>query len=114
MADEDEFEGARSVERATRAELRALKISVRTNVLAATMVSLARQIDYARGAASAAMAAAQLRETRRVLLDEAAEHAAGDEIDDVNAQPASRRAETAVVDLPAERTKRGRTRKADS
>jgi hypothetical protein len=50
-----------NVERAVRAELRALKCSVQTDGSAALAVSLARQIDGSRGAVAAAAAAAQLR-----------------------------------------------------
>jgi hypothetical protein len=49
------------VERAVRAELRALKCSVQSDGSAALAVALARQIDSARGAVAAAAAAAQLR-----------------------------------------------------
>ena len=49
------------VERAVRAELRALKCSVQSDGSAALAVSLARQIDVSRGAVAAAAAAAQLR-----------------------------------------------------
>jgi hypothetical protein len=59
-----------SVERAVRTELRGLKVSVRDNGRAALAVSLARQIDTARGAVAAAAAA---RELRGILSDLAAE-----------------------------------------
>lgn len=54
------------VERATRAELRRLGASVATDGSAALAVSLARQIDVARGAVAAAAAAGQLRQ---LLID---------------------------------------------
>ena len=54
------------VERAVRAELRSLRYSVASDGSAALAVSLARQIDSARGAVAAAAAAGQLR----VLLDD--------------------------------------------
>jgi hypothetical protein len=54
------------VERATRAELRKLRCSVASEGLAALAVSLARQIDTARGAVAAAAAAGQLR----LILDD--------------------------------------------
>jgi hypothetical protein len=52
---------AGTVERATRAELRRLRVSVATEGLAALAVALAKQIDNSRGAVAAAAAAAQLR-----------------------------------------------------
>jgi hypothetical protein len=58
------------VERATRAELRKLGMSVQQRGAAALGVSLARQIDNARGAVAAAAAAHQLR---GILTDLAAE-----------------------------------------
>ena len=60
------------VERATRAELRKLGMSVQERGAAALAVSLARQIDSARGAVAAAAAAHQLR---GILADLAAEAA---------------------------------------
>ena len=61
------------VERAVRAELRALQVSVQADGAAALAVSLAEQIDHARGAVAAAAAAAQLRQLlidlRRVSAD---------------------------------------------
>ena len=59
------------VERAVRAELRALQFSVQSDGAAALAVSLAEQIDRARGAVAAAAAAAQLR----MLLDDLGEKA---------------------------------------
>jgi hypothetical protein len=63
---------AGSVERAVRAELRKLHASVTGEGLAALAVSLAKQIDTARGAVAAAAAAGQLRQ---LLLDLRAESA---------------------------------------
>jgi hypothetical protein len=84
--------GQGSVERATRAELRALKISVQTSILAASAVSLARHIDTCRGAVAAAAASAQLRQTRAELIAEAASRPERDVIDDLNARRAHRAA----------------------
>ena len=80
------------VERATRAELRAMKISVQTSMLAASAVALARHIDTCRGAVAAAAAQAQLRATRAELAAEADKRPERDVIDDLNARRASRRA----------------------
>jgi hypothetical protein len=80
------------VERATRAELRALGISVQTSILAANAVALARHIDSCRGAVAAAAASAQLRATRAELAAEAANAPERDVIDDLNARRAARRA----------------------
>jgi hypothetical protein len=80
------------VERATRAELRALKVSVQTSILAASAVSLARQIDHSRGAVAAAAASAQLRATRAELVAEAEKRPEQDVIDDLNARRAQRAA----------------------
>ena len=49
------------VEKAVRSELRSLKCSVQSDGSAALAVSLAAQIDHARGAVAAAAAAGQLR-----------------------------------------------------
>ncbi len=49
------------VEKAARAELRALHLSVQTSAADAAAVSVARQLDKAKGAASAAAAARELR-----------------------------------------------------
>jgi hypothetical protein len=80
------------VERATRAELRALKASVQTSILAANAVALARQIDESRGAVAAAAASLQLRQTRADLIAEAEKRPERDIIDEVNARRATRRA----------------------
>ena len=84
--------GQGPVERATRAELRALRISVQTSILAASAVSLARHIDTCRGAVAAAAAAAQLRQTRAELIAEAEKRPERDVIDDLNARRAHRAA----------------------
>jgi hypothetical protein len=78
------------VERATRAELRALNISVQTSILAASAVSLARQIDSSRGAVAAAAASLQLRQTRADLIAEAEKQPERDVIDDINARRAAK------------------------
>ena len=62
-----------AVEKATRAELRSLGVSVQESGSAALAVSLARQIDTARGAVAAAAAAAQLRQLLLDLRADAAE-----------------------------------------
>lgn len=78
------------VERATRAELRELKISVQTSILAANAVALAQQIDGSRGAVAAAAASLQLRQTRAELVAEAAKRPERDVIDEINARRARR------------------------
>jgi len=80
------------VERATRAELRALKISVQTSMTAASAVALARHIDSCRGAVAAAAAAAQLMKARADLVAEAEKRPERDVIDDLNARRAQRAA----------------------
>ena len=84
--------GPGPVERATRAELRALKISVQTSILAANAVSLAQQIDGSRGAVAAAAASLQLRQTRAELIAEAEKTPERDVIDELNSRRASKRA----------------------
>ncbi len=49
------------VERATRAELRALHLSVQTSAAAAAAVAVAKRLDATTGAASAAAAGRELR-----------------------------------------------------
>jgi hypothetical protein len=80
-----------SVETAVRAEFRSLGVSVQRDGSAALAVSLARQIDTARGAVAAAAAAGQLRV---LLMDlrKSAEAPERDVIDDLNARRASRAA----------------------
>ena len=79
------------VERAIRAELRKLGVSVQTSPLAANAVSLARQIDTSRGAVAAAAASLQLRQTRADLIAELEGEPAGDVIDELNAKRATHR-----------------------
>ena len=80
------------VERAVRAELRSLKVSVQADGSAALAVSLARQIDTARGAVAAAAAAGQLRMLLADLRQVAAQQPERDVIDDLNARRAAKRA----------------------
>jgi len=87
-----ERKGPGPVERATRAELRALKISVQTSMTAASAVALARHIDSCRGAVAAAAAAAQLMKARADLIAEAEKRPERDVIDDLNARRAQRAA----------------------
>jgi hypothetical protein len=82
-----------TVERAVRSELRSLKVSVQADGSAALAVSLARQIDTARGAVAAAAAAGQLRALLADLREAAAENQPErDVIDDLNARRADRAA----------------------
>jgi hypothetical protein len=83
---------AGGVERAVRAELRRLRASVATDGSAALSVSLARQIDTARGAVAAAAAAGQLRALLIDLRLEAEKRPERDVIDDLNARRAAKRA----------------------
>jgi hypothetical protein len=80
------------VERATRAELRSLGCSVQVNGSAALAVSLARQIDTARGAVAAAAAAGQLQGLLVHLRLAAEKRPERDVIDDLNARRAAKRA----------------------
>lgn len=77
-----------------RSELRSLGCSVASDGSAALAVSLARQIDSARGAVAAAAAAAQLRQLLIDLRRSSAEARPGrDAIDDLrNDELAARRA----------------------
>jgi hypothetical protein len=82
------------VEKAVRAELRQLRASVASDGSAALAVSLARQIDTARGAVAAAAAAGQLRQllidVRRAAAEARPER---DAVDDLrNDELAARRA----------------------
>jgi len=70
-----------------------LGVSVQTSILAATAVSLARQIDTSRGAVAAAAASLQLRQTRAELIAELADQPQEDVISDVNAQHAEERSD---------------------
>jgi hypothetical protein len=80
------------VERAVRSELRSLKISVQSDGSAALAVSLARQIDTARGAVAAAASAGQLRALLIDLRQAAEKRPERDVIDDLNARRAAKRA----------------------
>jgi len=80
------------VQRAVRAELRSLHVSVQSDGSAALAVSLARQIDTARGAVAAAAAAGQLRQLLADLRHVAALQPERDVIDDLNARRAAKRA----------------------
>lgn len=81
-----------SVEKAVRAELRKLRCSVQADGSAALAVSLARQIDTARGAVAAAAAAGQLRALLTDLRKAAEKQPERDVIDDLNARRARRAA----------------------
>ena len=84
---------AGTVEKAVRAELRALKCSVQSDGSAALAVSLARQIDSSRGAVAAAAAAGQLRLILADLVSESrANRPVKDAIDDLKDRRASRAA----------------------
>ena len=83
---------AGGVEKAVRAELRQLGASVASDGSAALAVSLARQIDVARGAVAAAAAAGQLRALLMDLRAEAEKRPERDVIDDLNARRAAKRA----------------------
>ena len=80
------------VERAVRAELRELGVSVAASILAATAVSLAQQIDGSRGAVAAAAASLQLRQTRAELIEELAQQPQEDVVRDINDRRAEKRA----------------------
>ena len=79
------------VERATRSELRRLKVSPLTSMLAASALSLSRQIDSSPGAVAAAAACLQLRLTRSEIIEEAERRPERDVIDDLNARRAAKR-----------------------
>ena len=81
-----------AVERAVRAEFRSLSVNARRDGSAALAVSLAQQIDRARGAVAAAAAAGQLRQILIDLRKIAAEQPELDVIDELNARRATRRA----------------------
>lgn len=84
--------GRGAVERATRSELRRLKVSVQDSILAANAVSLAHQIDQSRGAVAAAAASLQLRQTRADIIAELEKRPQADVLDDLNARRAAKRA----------------------
>lgn len=79
------------VEYAVRADLRKRKVSCLTSPLGALAVSLAMQIDKARGAESAAAAALQLRTTRAELIEELERQPSGDVVDELNDRRATKR-----------------------
>lgn len=79
---------AGTVEKATRAELRRLAVSVQADASAALAVSLARQIDTSLGAVAAAAAAAQLRLLLADLRAAAALRPVEDGIDELRARRA--------------------------
>jgi len=87
---------AGNVERAVRAELRSLGCSVASDGSAALSVSLARQIDTARGAVAAAAAAGQLRQ---LLIDlravAAADRPERTRVDDIRADELAARRDAA-------------------
>lgn len=66
------------VEKATRAELRALHFSVQSSAPAAALVAVAKRLDKSTGAASAAAAARELRLGMAALHGEPAEDPAMD------------------------------------
>ena len=74
------------MERAVRAELRALQTSVQADGAAALAVSLAEQIDRARGAVAAAAAAAQLRMLLADLNEAANRRPKVTKLDDIRAR----------------------------
>jgi len=77
------------VERATRSELRRLKFSVLTVSDAALAVSLAVQIDHAKGAVAAAAAAKQLTDIMAALRKRAVDERPGrSDLDDLRARRA--------------------------
>lgn len=79
------------VERATRAELRQLHVSVQQRSNAALAVSLARQIDSARGAVAAAASAKVLTEIMDRLKAEADElRPEKDELDELRERRSDR------------------------
>ena len=74
------------MERAVRAELRALQVSVQSDGAAALAVSLAAQIDKARGAVAAAAAAAQLRMLLADLDEKAKQRPKVTRLDDIRSR----------------------------
>ena len=82
------------VERAVRAELRGLSVSVQGVADAALVVSLAAQIDRARGAVAAAQAAKQVHDIMTALRARAAElKPSGSKIDELRAKRDARAAD---------------------
>jgi hypothetical protein len=82
--------GPGALERAVRSELRSLRVSVQTDGRAALAVSMARQIDGARGAVAAAAAAAQLRGVLDDLAKRAEQAPRESGIDDLRTRRARR------------------------
>jgi hypothetical protein len=82
------------VERAVRAELRGLSVSVQSVADAALVVSLAAQVDRAHGAVAAATAAKQIHDIMAALRARAAELSpARSQIDELRAKRGARAAE---------------------
>jgi len=82
------------VERAVRAELRGLQVSVRDVADAALVVSLAAQIDRARGAVAAAQAAKQVHDILTALRVRAAEMSpVRSQVDELRAKRSARAAD---------------------
>jgi len=82
------------VERAVRAELRGLSVSVRDTADAALCVSLAAQIDRARGAVAAAQAAKQVHDIMTALRVRAAEiRPVRSQVDELRAKRSARAAD---------------------
>jgi hypothetical protein len=82
------------VERAVRAELRGMQVSVRDTADAALVVSLGAQIDRARGAVAAAQAAKQVHDIMAALRARAAElRPARSQVDELRAKRGARAAE---------------------
>ena len=82
------------VERAVRAELRGMSVSVRDTADAALVVSLAGQVDRAHGAVAAAQAAKQVHDIMTALRVRAAElRPARSQVDELRAKRGARAAE---------------------
>ena len=82
------------VERAVRAELRGLQVSVRDSADAALLVSLAAQVDRAHGAVAAATAAKQVHEILTGVRARAAElRPVRSQVDELRAKRSARAAE---------------------
>lgn len=80
------------VERAVRAQLRGLHLTLADDGAAALAVALASQIDKARGAVAAAAAAAQLRMLLSDLEEKAARQPKVTRLDDIRARQGKGRA----------------------
>jgi hypothetical protein len=82
------------VERAVRAELRGLSVSVRDVADAALAVSLAAQVDRSRGAVGAAQAAKQVHDIMTAVRARAAElRPQRSQVDELRAKRSARAAE---------------------